>query len=82
MCTKWEYNVPCIVTTNEREVYEIFLTDPEFSDVTVCINVQDYLGPPNTYNPKLYGPMYDLENDPIARKYYSTDVSMEDSLNN
>jgi hypothetical protein len=82
MCTKWEYNVPCIVTTNEREVYEIFLTDPEFSDVTVCINVQDYLGPPNTFNPKLYGPMYDLENDPIARKYYSTDVSMEDSLNN
>ena len=44
MCTKWENSVPCIVTTNQEELYEILLSDPEFADVTVCVNIRDYIG--------------------------------------
>jgi hypothetical protein len=44
----WNYNVPCIITTNIEGLVVFLMSSPHFNTQIVAVEVTEYMGPPDT----------------------------------
>lgn len=44
----WDYNVPCIITTNNASLVTNLMLDDQFSTQIVIVEIDSYMGPSNT----------------------------------
>jgi hypothetical protein len=45
---EWTYNVPCIITTNNRKFVQYLATSTDFKTQVIICEIQDYMGPPGS----------------------------------
>ena len=45
---KWNHKVPCIINTNNKDMFNYFCNDDSFNTQVICIEVDEYIGPPGT----------------------------------
>lgn len=51
---KFDLNLPCIITTNSMEMIMQFVHNPLFNTQVIVVEIDKYMGPPNTYRADLY----------------------------
>lgn len=45
---QWDYNIPCIVTTNNIALVTNMMLDDQFKTQIIIVEIEDYMGPPDT----------------------------------
>lgn len=45
----FNYSLPCIITTNSRKILTIMTLDPLYNTQVVLVEIENFMGPPNTY---------------------------------
>jgi hypothetical protein len=74
----FEFKLPCIVTTNNREMFKNMMVDNEFRESAFFVEVTSYIGPPGTEPKAHWGTvmvvsdelMKEVEEKKIAREEY------------
>jgi hypothetical protein len=63
----YDLNLPCIITTNNYEMLTTFTRDPMYNTQIVCVEIDQYMGPPET-----------LRSDLLEKEIYISDDLKED----
>lgn len=63
----YELNLPCIITTNDLELVTRFVLDSTFNTQVLALEIDNYIGPPET-----------KRNDLMKREYYLSQQTLEE----
>lgn len=63
----YDLNLPCIITTNDLNMLTTFVKDSNFNTQVICVEIDTYLGPPET-----------LRDDLCKKEFYLSQKLLED----